>query len=47
MSARDEELGQEWFDKAEHDLIVVDTLLAAGTPALDMVCFRRYQTAEK
>ena len=47
MSARDEELAQEWFDKDEHDWVVVDTLLAAGAPALDMVCFYCHQTAEK
>jgi HEPN domain-containing protein len=47
MSARDEELAREWFEKAEHDLLTADIMLAAATVPTDIVCFHCQQAAEK
>ena len=47
MSARDEALAREWFEKAEHDLLTVDTLLTATTVPTDVVCFHCHQAGEK
>jgi HEPN domain-containing protein len=47
MSARDQQLAQEWFDKAERDLLTADTMLGIVPPITDIVCFHCQQTAEK
>ncbi|MGD9893129.1 MAG: HEPN domain-containing protein [Dehalococcoidia bacterium] len=47
MSARDEELAREWFDKAERDRLTADTMLSITPPPTDVVCFHYQQVAEK
>jgi HEPN domain-containing protein len=47
MSARDEELAREWFDKAERDLLTASTMLSISPPPTDIVCFHCQQVAEK
>ena len=47
MSARDEQLAREWFDKAERDLLTAETMLAVSPAPTDVVCFHCQQTAEK
>ena len=47
MSARDEQLAREWFGKAEHDLLTVDTMLSVAIVPTDIVCFHCQQVAEK
>lgn len=47
MSARDEQLAREWFEKAERDLLTADTMLGVLSPPTDVVCFHCQQVAEK
>ena len=47
MSARDEQLAREWFDKAERDLLTADTMLGVSPAPTDVVCFHCQQAAEK
>jgi HEPN domain-containing protein len=47
MSASDEALAREWFEKAEHDLLNVRNNLAAADIPTDTVCFHCHQAAEK
>lgn len=47
MSARDEQLAREWFEKAERDLLTAETMLSVVQPPTDVVCFHCQQAAEK
>lgn len=47
MSARDEQLAREWFDKAERDLLTADTMATIVPAPTDVVCFHCQQAAEK
>jgi HEPN domain-containing protein len=47
MSARDEQLAREWFEKGEHDLETARTMLGVASPPTDIVCFHCQQAAEK
>ncbi|MFN8556997.1 MAG: HEPN domain-containing protein [Dehalococcoidia bacterium] len=47
MSVQDQELAQEWFAKAEHDLAAVDGLLAGAVSLPDIVCFHCHLVGEK
>lgn len=47
MSARDEELAREWFEKADHDWMAIDALLAVAAISGDIICFHCHQVADK
>ena len=47
MSAPDEQLARDWFDKAERDLLTAVTILGAVNVPTDIVCFHCQQASEK
>ncbi len=47
MSAQDEQLAWEWFEKAEHDPLTSDILLTSASAPPDVVCFHCHQLGEK
>lgn len=47
MSAVDQQLALEWFEKAEHDLFSVSALRAIALAPTDVMCFHCHQVAEK